>query len=144
VLDTALAVVLLEAADILEGDLERLEAVLSRQAVTHKRTLMVGRTHGIQAEPTSFGHKLAVWVAEVRRHRRRLAMAREEVAVGKIGGAVGTHANVPPAVEDYVCDRLDLRPAEAATQIIQRDRHAEFVLVLALIASSLEKMATEI
>jgi adenylosuccinate lyase len=144
VLDTALAVVLLEASGILEADLERLETVLARQAVTHKRTLMVGRTHGIQAEPTSFGHKLAVWVAEVRRHRRRLAAAREVVAVGKLGGAVGTHANVPPAVEEYVCAHLGLRPAEAATQIVQRDRHAELVLVLALIASSLEKMATEI
>ena len=144
VLDTALAVVLLEAADILAGDLERLEAVLARQAVAHKRTLMVGRSHGIQAEPTSFGHKLAVWVAEVRRHRRRLAAARETVAVGKLAGAVGTHANVPPAVEEYVCERLGLRPVEAGTQIIQRDRHAEYVLTLALIASSLEKMATEI
>ncbi len=144
VLDTALAVVLLEALDLLAGDLTALEAVLARQAVRHKRTLMVGRTHGIQAEPTSFGHKLAVWVAEVRRHQRRLAAARETIAVGKLAGAVGTHANVPPAVEEYVCERLGLRPVEAGTQVIQRDRHAELVLTLALIASSLEKMATEI
>ncbi len=144
VLDTALAVVLVQACDILAGDLERLEAVLTRRAVEHAWTLMIGRTHGIQAEPTTFGHKLAVWVAEVRRHRARLAHARDTVAVGKLAGAVGTHANVPPAVEEYVCRALGLRPAEAATQIVQRDRHAEFVLTLALIASSLEKMATEI
>ncbi|MBX5493441.1 MAG: adenylosuccinate lyase [Chloroflexi bacterium] len=144
VLDTALAVVLCEACDLLAEDLERLEAVLTRQALAHKYTLMVGRTHGIHAEPLTFGHKLAVWVAEVRRHRTRLAQAREMVAVGKIGGAVGTHANVPPEVEEYVCRQLGLRPAEAATQIVQRDRHAQFVLTLALIASSLEKFATEI
>src|SRR3954454_22687474 len=131
VLDTALAVVLLEAADILAGDLERLEAVLARQAVRHKRTVMVGRTHGIQAEPTTFGHKLAVWVAEMRRHQARLQRARETIAVGKIAGAVGTHANMPPAVEEYVCEHLGLQPEEAGTQIVQRDRHAEFVLALA-------------
>lgn len=144
VLDTALAVVLCEACDLLAEDLQRLEAVLTRQALAHKYTLMVGRTHGIHAEPLTFGHKLAVWVAEVRRHRTRLAQAREMVAVGKLGGAVGTHANVPPEVEEYVCRQLGLRPAEAATQIVQRDRHAQFVLTLALIASSLEKFATEI
>jgi adenylosuccinate lyase len=144
VLDTALAAVLVKACDILAEDLARLEEVIARQAVRHKRTLMVGRTHGIQAEPTTFGHKLAVWVAEVRRHRARLAQARETIAVGKLAGAVGTHANVPPAVEEYVCREMGLRPAEAATQIVQRDRHAEFLLTLALIASSLEKMATEI
>ena len=144
VLDTALAAVLVEACALLADDLARLEEMLTRQAIRHKRTLMVGRTHGIQAEPTTFGHKLAVWVAEVRRHRARLAQARETVAVGKLAGAVGTHANVPPAVEEYVCREMGLRPAEAATQIVQRDRHAEFLLTLALIASSLEKMATEI
>jgi adenylosuccinate lyase len=144
VLDTALAAVLVEACDILAEDLARLEEVVTRQAVRHKGTLMAGRTHGIQAEPTTFGHKLAVWVAEVRRHRARLAQARETVAVGKLAGAVGTHANVPPSVEEYVCREMGLRPAEAATQIVQRDRHAEFLLTLALIASSLEKMATEL
>jgi adenylosuccinate lyase len=144
VLDTALAAVLLEACDILADDLARLEEALARQAVQHKHTLMVGRTHGIQAEPTTLGHKLAVWVAEVRRHRTRLAQARAAVAVGKLAGAVGTHANVPPSVEEHVCRELGLRPEEAATQVVQRDRHAEFLLTLALIASSLEKMATEI
>jgi adenylosuccinate lyase len=144
VLDTALGAVLVEACDLLADDLARVEAVLARQAVRHKRTVMVGRTHGIQAEPTTFGHKLAVWVAEIRRHQARLARAREAVAVGKIAGAVGTHANVPPAVEEYVCRHLGLRPEEAGTQIVQRDRHAEFVLALALIAASLEKMATEL
>jgi adenylosuccinate lyase len=144
VLDTALAVVLVEACDLLADDLTRLERVLARQAVRHKHTLMVGRTHGIQAEPTTFGHKLAVWVAEVRRHQRRLAQARETVAVGKLAGAVGTHANVPSSVEEFVCSELGIRPEEAGTQIVQRDRHAEFLLTLALVASSLEKMATEI
>lgn len=144
VLDTALAAVLLQACDIVGADLERLETVLSRQAIHHKHTVMVGRTHGIQAEPTTFGLKLAVWVAEVRRHRTRLAQAREMVAVGKLSGAVGTHANVPPSVEEYVCRHLGLQPAEAATQIIQRDRHAQFLLTLGLIAASLEKMATEL
>jgi adenylosuccinate lyase len=144
VLATALGAVLVEAADILLADLARVRQVLERQAVRHKRTVMVGRTHGIQAEPTTFGHKLAVWVAEIRRHQERLKRAREAVAVGKIAGAVGTHANVPPFVEEYVCERLGLQPEEAGTQIVQRDRHAEFVLALALIAASLEKMATEL
>jgi adenylosuccinate lyase len=144
VLDTALGAVLVEACDLLAADLARVEAVLARQAVRHKRTVMVGRTHGIQAEPTTFGHKLAVWVAEMRRHQARLQRARETVAVGKIAGAVGTHANVPPAVEEYVCEHLGLQPEEAGTQVVQRDRHAEFVLALALIAASLEKMGTEL
>ena len=144
VLDTALAVQLLEAADILLADLARLEEVLARQAVRHKDTLMIGRTHGIHAEPTTFGFKLAGWVAETRRNRRRLQQARETVDVGKIGGAVGTHANVPPDVEEYVCAKLGLRPDEVGTQVISRDRHAEFLATLGVVAASVEKMALEL
>jgi adenylosuccinate lyase len=105
---------------------------------------MVGRSHGVHAEPTSFGHKLAVWAFELDRGRERLRRARETVSVGAISGAVGTYATIDPRVEQLVCARLDLRPAEASTQVIQRDRHAEFVSALAILASSLEKMATEI
>ncbi|HEX2987888.1 MAG TPA: adenylosuccinate lyase [Chloroflexota bacterium] len=144
VIDTALSLQLLDAVDLIHRDLEKLEAALARQAVTYKDTVMIGRTHGIHAEPTTFGFKLAGWVAEARRNLKRLEQAREEVAVGKISGAVGTHANVPPDVEDFVCKKLGLQPVEVSTQIIQRDRHARLMVTLAVIASSLEKMATEI
>ncbi len=144
VIDTALSLQLLDAVDLILRDLRRLEAVLARQAVAHKDTVMIGRTHGIHAEPTTFGFKLAGWVAEIRRSILRVEQTREEVAVGKISGAVGTHANVPPEVEEYVCRKLGLRPVEVSTQIIQRDRHARLMTTLALIASSLEKMAVEI
>ncbi|HEX9015471.1 MAG TPA: adenylosuccinate lyase [Chloroflexota bacterium] len=144
VIDTALSLQLLDAVDLIRADLEKLEAVVARRAVEHKDTVMIGRTHGIHAEPTTFGFKLAGWVAEIRRSLRRLSEAREEVAVGKISGAVGTHANVPPEVEDYVCRKLGLEPVEVSTQIIQRDRHARLMTTLAVIASSLEKMAVEI
>jgi adenylosuccinate lyase len=105
---------------------------------------MIGRTHGIHAEPTTFGLKVAVWVDEVRRARRRLRFVRQELAVGKLAGAVGTHANVPPAVEEDACRRLGLEPVAAGTQVIQRDRHATFMAMLGVIAASLEKMATEV
>lgn len=144
VIDTALSLQLLDAIDLIHRDLEKLEGVLARQAVAHKDTVMIGRTHGIHAEPTTFGFKLAGWVAETRRNLKRLEQAREEVAVGKISGAVGTHANVPPEVEEYVCKKLGLQPVEVSTQIIQRDRHARLMVTLAVIASSLEKMAIEI
>ncbi len=110
----------------------------------YKYTPMVGRTHGIHAEPTTFGHKLAVFVAQVRRDRTRLAQARDELRVGKISGAVGTHANVPAEVEERALARLGLLPAEASTQILQRDRHAQFVCTLAVIAATLDQQATEI
>jgi adenylosuccinate lyase len=144
VLDTALSLQIQEAADILTDDLRQLEEVLSELAVRYKHTLTVGRTHGIHAEPTTFGHKMAVFVAQVRRDCRRLEQARDELRVGKLSGAVGTHANVPAEVEENALDRLGLRPAEAATQILQRDRHAQFVATLAVIAASLEQQATEI
>jgi adenylosuccinate lyase len=144
VLDTALSLQVQEAADILAADLEALEAALSEQAVRYKYTPMIGRTHGIHAEPTTFGHKLAVFVAQARRDRERLTRAREELCVGKLSGAVGTHANVPADVEDLALARLGLYPAEASTQILQRDRHANLLCTLAVIAATLEQQATEI
>ncbi|WP_338823887.1 Adenylosuccinate lyase [Moorella humiferrea] len=144
VLDTALAVQMRDAADLLLKRLQDLRAELVKKAREHKYTIMIGRTHGVHAEPTTFGLKMALWVMEVDRHITRLEQAREIIAVGKISGAVGTFANVNPRVEEHVCRRLGLKPAEVSTQIIQRDRHAQFLTTLAVIGSSLEKMATEI
>src|SRR6266571_3514234 len=144
VLDTALSLQIQEAADILADDLRQLESVLSELAVRFKHTLMIGRTHGVHAEPTTFGHKLAVFVAQIRRDCQRLEHARDELRVGKLSGAVGTHANLPAEVEENALDRLGLRAAETATQILQRDRHAQFVASLAVIAATLEQQATEI
>jgi adenylosuccinate lyase len=144
VLDTALSLQIQEAADVLAEDLRQLEAAVSELAVRHKYTLMIGRTHGVHAEPTTFGQKLAVFVAQIRRDCERLERARNELRVGKISGAVGTHANVPAEVEESALYRLGLEPAEAATQILQRDRHAQFVATLAVIAATLEQQATEI
>jgi adenylosuccinate lyase len=144
VLDTALSLQIQEAADILAEDLRQLDAVLSELAVRFKHTLMIGRTHGVHAEPTTFGHKLTVFVAQVRRDCQRLEQARDELRVGKISGAVGTHANVPAEVEESALSHLGLLPAEASTQILQRDRHAQFVCTLAVIAATLEQQATEI
>src|SRR3954452_12680678 len=144
VLDTALSLQIQEAADILADDLKKLEAALSELAVRYKYTLTIGRTHGIHAEPTTFGHKMAVFVAQVRRDCQRLEHARDELRVGKISGAVGTHANVPPEVEESALAQLGLEAAEASTQILQRDRHAQFIATLAVIAASLEQQATEI
>ena len=144
VLDTALSLQIQEAADVLAEDLQALEAVLAELAVRYKHTLTIGRTHGVHAEPTTFGHKLTVFVAQVRRDCQRLEHARDELRVGKLSGAVGTHANVPAEVEENALDRLGLRPAEAATQILQRDRHAQFIATLAVIAATLEQQATEI
>src|SRR3989442_9286889 len=144
VLDTALSLQIQEASDILAEDLRKLEVILSELAVRYKHTLTIGRTHGIHAEPTTFGHKLAVFVAQVRRDCQRLEHARDELRVGKLSGAVGTHANLPADVEESALARLGLRPAEAATQILQRDRHAQFISTLAVIAATLEQQATEI
>ncbi len=142
--DTATGLQLRDACDLLLADIDALSAVLERQAKTHRNTLCTGRTHGVHAEPTTFGLKLAVWVDEMRRNRKRLEQAREAVAVGAISGTVGTHATVPPALEELVCKQLDLGLEAVSTQIIQRDRHAQFVTTLALIGGSLEKFATEI
>ncbi|AOQ25015.1 adenylosuccinate lyase [Neomoorella thermoacetica] len=144
VLDTALAVQMRDAADLLLKRLRDLRAELVKKALEHKYTLMIGRTHGVHAEPTTFGLKMALWVMEVDRHLIRLEQAKEMISVGKISGAVGTFANINPRVEEHVCRRLGLKPASVSTQIIQRDRHAQFLATLAIIGSSLEKMATEI
>ena len=144
VLDTGLALQLVDAADLVDKRLATLEDVLADQAVAHKHTLMIGRSHGVHAEPITFGLKLLIWLGEVRRHRARLAEARANIAVGKISGSVGTHANVPPDVEDWTCEALGLAVAPVSNQILQRDRHAHFVCALALIASSLDKFATEL
>ncbi|MGQ9674331.1 MAG: adenylosuccinate lyase [Chloroflexota bacterium] len=144
VMDTALSLQVKEATVILRQDIERLVEVLARQAIRHKYTVQMGRTHGVHAEPITFGFKLALWYDEMRRNLKRLDQAAEQMAVGKISGAVGTHANVPPEVEEYACQALGLRPAPVSTQVIQRDRHAHFITTLAVIAASLEKMATEI
>lgn len=144
VIDTALALQLVEAADILAKDIAELIPILKERALEHKHTIMMGRTHGVHAEPTTFGLKLALWVEEMKRNASRLAEARRAIAVGKISGAVGTHATVPPEVEKIACTKLGLDAAPVSSQIVQRDRHAQFVTTLAIIASSLEKFATEI
>lgn len=144
VLDTSLAVLLREALGLLIKDLIRLLAALAKQARRHKKTLMIGRTHGVHAEPTTFGLKMAMFYDEFRRHLARLRSVQREISVGKISGAVGTFANVDPSVERYVCQRLALRQAPISTQIIQRDLHASYVTTLALVGGSLEKLATEI
>ncbi|MGA2780288.1 MAG: adenylosuccinate lyase [Smithella sp.] len=144
VLDTALAVQLKEAAEILLEDIDRLLTVLKRRAFENKNTLMIGRSHGIHAEPITFGLKMALWYQEMQRNFRRLVQAKESVSFGKISGAVGTFSFVDPFVEEYVCGKLGLKPAPVSSQIIQRDRHAEFFTTLAIIASSLDKFAQEI
>jgi len=144
VIDTALSLQLVEATDLLSQDINELIAVLAEKAINHKFTIMIGRTHGVHAEPTSFGLKLAVWIEEMKRNRLRLDEARKNIAVGKISGAVGTYATLSPEVEEKVCSRLELTPAPVSNQILQRDRHAQFVTTLAIISSSLEKFATEI
>jgi len=144
VLDTALALRLKQAADLLLTGLDELLAVLKEKAYAHKDLVMVGRTHGVHAEPITLGLKFALWYAEFQRQRQRLIAARESVSVGKLSGAVGTFAHLPPAVEAGVCARLGLTPAPIANQIIQRDRHAHYLTTLALIGASVEKVATEI
>jgi adenylosuccinate lyase len=144
VLDTSLGMALRDAMDMLLRGLGRAMAAVERRAFEHKRTVMMGRSHGIHAEPITFGHKLAIWYDELRRGEARLLRAREVIAVGKISGAVGTFAHLPPAVEVFACRKLGLTPAPASSQIVQRDRHAEFFSALALVGASLEKFAVEI
>ena len=143
-LDTGLALQLKQAADILVFDLRHLLGVLKKRALEHRDTVMIGRSHGIHAEPITFGLKLAVWCFETARNVERLERARDAVAVGQISGAVGTYAMIPPDIEADVCHNLGLKSSPASTQIIQRDRHAEFMAALAIIASSIEQFATEI
>jgi adenylosuccinate lyase len=138
VLDTSLALLLREAADLILADLDDLLAVLRRRAFEHRDTVMIGRSHGIHAEPITFGLKLALWYAEMTRNRERLLRARQSISVGKFSGAVGTFANVDPKVEELACARLGLTAAPISTQVIQRDRHAEYFTTLAVIASSVE------
>ena len=143
-LDTAQGRILKDAAELLQQRLDDLLRVVIRRAVEHRDTVMIGRTHGIWAEPTTFGLKLATWAFEIDRDRTRLRAATSSIAVGKISGAVGTYAHTPPSIEAYVCDRLGLEVEPASSQITHRDRHAEFLATLALVGSSLERFATEI
>ena len=144
VMDTALSLQLVEAAELLDQDIKELISVLAEAAIKHKYTTIIGRTHGVHAEPTTFGLKLALWIEEMKRNRLRLREAKRAIALGKISGAVGTYATLAPEVEEKACARLELEPAPISSQILQRDRHAQFVTTLAIIAGSLEKFATEI
>lgn len=144
VLDTAQAVLMRRAVDLILQEMDKLRPVLVELAIRHKSTIMTGRTHGIHAEPVTFGLKMALWITEIDRQRQRLVNVRGEISVGKISGAVGTYAHLDPRVEEYVCSRLELQSTPVSTQIIQRDRHAALLNTLALVAASLEKFATEI
>jgi len=144
ILDTSLSLLMREAGEVILQDLESLEMSLKKKAFEFRRTPMIGRTHGVHAEPITLGLKFALWYAEVRRDKERLKRAIETISVGKISGAVGTFSNLDPKVEEYVCKRLKLKPAPVSSQIIQRDRHAEFMTALAIISGSIEKFATEI
>jgi len=144
IVDTAMAVRLGEASKLILKGCKRLLLALKRMAMAHKHTVMIGRSHGMHAEPITFGLKFALWYDEIQRNHRRMKQATETVSVGKISGAVGTYANISPKVEAYVCRKLGLQPAAISSQIIQRDRYAEYFNVLALIASTIEKIAVEI
>ncbi len=144
VMDTALSLQMVEAAQILNQDIKELISVLAQKAIEHKYTPMIGRTHGVHAEPITFGLKLALWTEEMRRNLQRLTEAKRIIAVGKISGAVGTYATVPPDVEERACAKLGLAPSPVSNQVLQRDRHAQFITTLAIIFGSLEKFATEI
>ncbi|HZI04045.1 MAG TPA: adenylosuccinate lyase [Archangium sp.] len=142
--DPALSLQMVQALDLILAELDSLIEAVRERAREHKYTVMMGRTHGIHAEPITLGFKLAVWLAEFQRGRERVVRARENIAFGKISGAVGTHANIPPEVEALVCRKLGLQPAPVSTQILQRDRHAEVLLTLAILSASVEKYATEV
>lgn len=144
VVDTALSYLIKQANEIIRTDLERFIEVLKQKAIEHRHTVMMGRTHGVHAEPTTFGLKMALWYEEMKRNLERFNEAAERVEFGKLSGAVGTYANIDPFVEKYVCEKLGLKPAPLSTQTLQRDRHAAYMSVLALIATSIEKFATEI
>jgi adenylosuccinate lyase len=144
ILDTSLALLLKEASELILQDLHRLLEVLKEKAFQYRETLMIGRSHGVHAEPITFGLKMALWYDEMNRNLIRMERAKEAVSVGKISGAVGTFAHIPPFIEEFVCGRLGLRPAPISTQIVQRDHHAEFFTTLAIIASSIEKFSVEL
>ena len=142
--DTALGYLMMKSSDLILKGLQSLDKALLKQAIEHRKTPQMGRTHGVHAEPTTFGLKCLLWLSEVRRDIRRMEQARETVAVGKISGAVGTYSNISPKVEEYVCEKMGLKAAMISTQIIQRDRHAEYFTTLAIVAATLEKIALEI
>ncbi|WP_340083982.1 adenylosuccinate lyase [Siminovitchia sp. FSL H7-0308] len=144
VVDTALSYLLKQANSLIVKDLENMISIIKEKAIEHKDTVMMGRTHGVHAEPTTFGLKLALWYEEMKRNLERFQAAAKGVEFGKISGAVGTYANIDPFVEQYVCEKLGLQPAPISTQTLQRDRHAHYMSVLALIATSIEKFAIEI
>jgi adenylosuccinate lyase len=144
ILDTGIAMQMRDSADIILAQLAKLQAVIKEKALKHKYTLCIGRTHGVHGEPTTFGLKMALWYTELDRNIERLQQAREIIAYGAISGAVGNFAHLDPRVEEYVCEKLGLKPCLVSTQVIQRDRHADFMTNLAVVASSIEKMATEI
>ena len=144
VVDTALSALLKDASQIIEKGLEKIEEALRKQALAHRETVITGRTHGVHAEPTSLGMKFALWMAEIQRDRERFKRAKDGVSFGKISGAVGNYAHLDPFVEEYVCEKMGLQVAPISTQVLQRDRHAEFVFVLGLIAATLEKIALEV
>ncbi|TWI56035.1 adenylosuccinate lyase [Halalkalibacter nanhaiisediminis] len=144
VVDTALSYLLKQANDILLADIERFIDILKDKAIEHKYTVMMGRTHGVHAEPTTFGLKLALWHEEMKRNLERFKLAAEGVRFGKLSGAVGTYANIDPAVEQIVCEKLGLNAAPISTQTLQRDRHADYMSALALVATSIEKFAVEV
>jgi len=144
ILDTSLAVLLKEASDILIDDLCRLLEVLKNKAMRYRNTLMIGRSHGIHAEPITFGLKMALWYQEMERNKTRMIRAKDTISYGKISGAVGTFSFIDPSIEDYVCRKLNLKPAPVSSQIVQRDRHAEYFTTLAIIASSIDKFSQEI
>ncbi len=144
VLDTALALQMVASLDLLLSELETAIAAIRYQAQQHRDTVQIGRSHGIHAEPITFGFKLAGWLAEMLRHRDRLVRVRSEIAVGKISGAVGTYANIEPRIEEIACQKLGLEPDTASTQVISRDRHADFLQHLALLAASIERFSVEI
>jgi len=144
ILDTSLAVRLKKAGEIILQDCDELMNAISEKALLHKNTVMIGRSHGIHAEPITFGLKLAVWYDEMRRNKERFIEAQKSISTGMISGAVGTFANISPEIEEYVCKHLDLNPAPASTQVIQRDRHAHYFSALAIMASTIEKIAIEL
>ncbi|HTP05621.1 MAG TPA: adenylosuccinate lyase [Nitrospirota bacterium] len=144
VLDTSLAWLMRKASDIIISDIRAILKTLKKKALQHKNTVMIGRSHGVHAEPVTFGLKMALWYEEMNRALDRMHRARDVISVGKLSGAVGTFANIDPFVETYVCQKLGLKPEPVATQVVQRDRHAEFLSVLALIASSIEKFSVEL
>jgi adenylosuccinate lyase len=144
IIDTSLAIRMRDAGKLLKEDLRKLEEAILKQARKHKHTIMVGRSHGIHAEPTTLGYKLAIWLEEIRRNITRLDAAIEVISYGKLSGAIGTYSNISPEVEKIACELLGLKPCPVSTQVVQRDRHAEYLCTLALIGATLEKFAIEI